>query len=275
MRNYRGIRSGSLIALLLILTVSIQAQGSSGPETGALVVVGGGRIGPEIWSRFIELAGGPEARIIYIPTAAEDSGIDEKRFYDSGSPLAKMKNVTLLHTRDRAVADSEEFVAPLKKATGVWFGGGRQWRLVDSYYNTRTQREIENVLKRGGVIGGSSAGASIQASYLVRGAPEGNHIMMAKGYEAGFGYLRNVAVDQHLNTRKRENDLAKVIRAHPELLGIGLDESTAIVVRGDMFEVIGEGRVAITDGGTHDGKPYYLLGRGDKFDLAGRSPVRK
>jgi len=268
------IRAGRLIATLLILTASVPAQVSSGPESGTLVVVGGGRVGPEIWNRFIELAGGPVASIVYIPTAAEDQGISEKGFYDSGSPLAKMKNVTLLHTRDRAVADSEEFVEPLRKATGVWFGGGRQWRLVDSYFNTRTQREIENVLRRGGVIGGSSAGASIQASYLVRGAPEGNHIMMAKGYEAGFGYLKNVAVDQHLNTRKRENDLAAVIRAHPELLGIGIDESTAIVVRSDRFEVIGVGRVAITDGGTHDGKPYYLLGRGDRFDLTTRSRLR-
>jgi len=268
---------GRLATILLILAtpVLVQAQRTTGPETGSLVIVGGGRIGPEIWRKFIELAGGPDAYIVYIPTAAEDSGTDEKRFHDSGSPLAKLRNVKVLHTRDRRVADSEQFVEPLRKATGVWFGGGRQWRLIDSYFNTRTQREIEKVLRRGGVVGGSSAGASIQASYLVRGAPEGNHIMMAKGYESGFGYLRNAAIDQHLNTRKRENDLADVIRYHPELLGIGLDESTAIVVSGDRFEVIGEGRVAITDGQTHDGKPYYLLKAGDKFNLAARSPENR
>lgn len=261
-----------LAAVLLILPCL--AQSSSGPRNGSLVIVGGGRVGPEIWDRFIELAGGPGANIVYIPTAAEDRGIDEKSFYDSGSPLAKLKNVIVLHTRDRKEADSEQFVEPLRKATGVWFGGGRQWRLVDSYMDTLTQREIENVLRRGGVIGGSSAGASIQASYLVRGAPEGNHIMMAKGYEQGFGYLRNAAIDQHLNTRKREEDLAAVIRAHPELLGIGLDESTAIVVTGDRFEVIGAGRVAITDSKTYDGKPYYLLKAGDRFDLSARTRIR-
>ena len=79
-----------------------------------------------------------------------------------------MRHVTVLHTRDRAEADTETFVAPLKTARGVWFGGGRQWRLVDAYLGTRTQRELEAVLARDGVIGGSSSGATIQGSYLVR-----------------------------------------------------------------------------------------------------------
>ena len=107
---------------------------------------------------------------------------------------------------------------------------------------TRTQREIEGVLARGGVVGGSSAGATIQGSYLVRGAREGNQIMMAKGYEEGFGYLRGVAIDQHLLVRGRQDDLVEVIKAKPELLGIGLDEPTAIVVKGDRFLVVGQSR---------------------------------
>ena len=165
---------------------------------------------------------------------------------------------------------AKEFAAPLRKATGVWFGGGRQWRLVDSYWDTITLKEIWNLLNRGGVIGGTSAGASIQASYLVRGAREGNTVMMAPGYEAGFGFLKNVAVDQHINTRKREADLKEVITAHPDLLGIGLYESTAIVVQGDKFEVIGEGQVAITDGKDYAGKSYYFLSVGERFDLRKR-----
>jgi cyanophycinase len=106
---------------------------------------------------------------------------------------------------------------------------------------------------------------------MVRGAREGNTIMMAKGYEVGFAFLKNSAIDQHLNTRKREDDLKQVITARPELLGIGLDESTAIVVRADQFEVIGAGRVAINDGKDHGGKPYYFLKAGDRFDLKTRT----
>jgi cyanophycinase len=143
--------------------------------------------------------------------------------------------------------------------------------LVDSYLNTRTQRGLQSVLDRGGVIGGSSAGATIQASYLVRGAIAGPEIMMAKGYEEGFGFLRNVAIDQHVDTRKREGDMAAVVAAHPELLGIGLEEPVAIVVSGDKFEVIGAGRVVITDGKEHDGKPYYCLKVGDRFNLRTRT----
>lgn len=258
-----------LLAFLFFVCVGDGAAQTIGLKRGALVIVGGGNVGPEIWERFITLAGGPNAHFVFIPTAAEDpikppSGIPENH------PFFKLKHITVLHTRSREEANSEAFVAVIRKASGVWFGGGRQWRLVDSYLGTRTHEELNKLLARGGVIGGTSAGATIQGSYLVRGAREGNTIMMAKGYEEGLGFLRGVAIDQHLNTRKREADLGPVIAAHPELLGIGLDESTAIIVRGDEFEIIGPGRVAVNDGRDHDGKPYYFLKAGDRFDLKAR-----
>ena len=241
-----------------------------GPQEGSLVVVGGGATGPEITKRFVTLAGGKDAEVVLIPTAAENDPVDTTRAAEAFARSFGFKNVTVVHTRDRVEADSEAFVAPLKKARAVWFNGGRQWRFVDAFLGTRTQREIEAVLARGGVIGGSSAGATIQGSYLVRGARDGNDILMAKGYEQGFGYLRGVAVDQHILPRGRAADLAQVVGAHPELLGIGIDESTAIVVEGDRFEVIGRGVVAISDGKDHDGRRYYLLGTGEKFDLKNR-----
>ena len=154
---------------------------------------------------------------------------------------------------------------------GLWSDPNFLTNLTD--LNTRTQQELNALLERGGVIGGSSAGATIQGSYLVRGARQGNEIMMAPGYEEGLGFLRGVAVDQHLLTRHRENDLLQVIDKHPELLGIGVDESTAIVVQGDRFEVIGESKVAIYD--PHhkpapDGKRYFLLAPGAHFDMRTR-----
>jgi cyanophycinase len=244
-----------------------------GPRQGALVIVGGGQAGPEIIKRFVTLAGGKDADVVVIPAAAEKDPVDTKRVAEGFSRSFGFKNVTVLHTRDRAEANSEGFIAPLKKAKAVWFNGGRQWRIVDSFLGTRTQREIEAVLERGGVIGGSSAGATIQGSYLVRGARDGNDILMAKGYEQGFGYLRGVAIDQHILPRNRAADLVQVIGAHPELLGIGIDESTAIIVEGDRFEVIGRGVVGIYDGKNHDGKRYYFLAPGERFDLKGRRRV--
>ena len=267
------------ILCFLLLAVSTFAQTNApvyapatGPVKGSLLVIGGGAVGKDIMDRFAALAGGYDAPIVLIPTAGDPDTYDPHSGEAGVLGKAGFTNITLLHTRDRKLADTPEFAAPLRKARGVWLGGGRQWRLVDSYLNTRTHRELEALLDRGGVIAGSSAGATIQASYMVRGAREGNTIMMAKGYEEGFGFLHPVAVDQHLIKRKRENDMVQVVAAHPELLGIGIDESTAIEVHGSSFEVIGPSKVAIYDINTPGpgGKPYYFLSAGDKFDMKSR-----
>jgi cyanophycinase len=245
-----------------------------GPQTGALVIVGGGRVGNDIMTRLFDLGGGRHAPLVVIPTAnGAESYPDDwsglKMFKDFGAD-----NITLLHTNDRKVADSDAFVKPLTTARIVWFVGGRQWRLVDSYLHTRTQREVERVLERGGVVAGSSAGASIIADYMVRGARENNYIMMAPGYEQGFGLMTGVAIDQHMLTRNRQDDLEEVVAQHPELLGIGLDESTAIVVRGQEFEVVGASKIAIHDGRAvagerqqRNGKKYYFMAPGERYDL--------
>ncbi len=249
---------------------------ASGPETGTLVIAGGGAlIGTGIMERFLELAGGPDAPIVVIPTADGDTLFTED--WHGLAPLraAGATNVTILHTYDRDVADTDAFAGPLKEAKGVWITGGRQWRLADVYLGTETERELHRLLERGGVIGGSSAGASIQASFLVRGAPEGNHIVMSPEYTEGFGFLRNAAIDQHLLVRQRERDLLEILEIHPELLGIGIDESTAIVVRGNMFEVVGRSRVAVYDGTPRAGRRgYYFLSPGDRYDMAERSAYR-
>ena len=187
-----------------------------------------------------------------------------------------MENVTVIHTKDRNEADSDAFVEPIRKARGVWFPGGRQWRLADSYLDTRTELELHELLARGGVIGGTSAGATIQGSYLVRGDTKANTIMMGD-HEEGFAFLKNVAIDQHLLARNRHFDLIPVIEAHPELLGIGIDEDTAIVVQGDRAEVIGQGYVAIYDHRSTVGESgqFYLLRPGDAIDLATRVPRRR
>lgn len=267
-RLFLGAFAGGLLARA--------AKPKVGPARGSLVVVGGGTMPDTIVSRFLDLGGGKNAPFVFIPTAGEIDKYDDGWLQRQFLAKAGVPHVTLLHTRDRKLADSEEFTAPIRKAGGVWFGGGRQWRLVDSYLNTRTHKELWRLLERGGVIGGSSAGATIQGSYLVRGAREGNTVMMAPGYETGMGFLRNVAVDQHLLKRNRQDDLVPVIEKHRHLLGIGIDENTAIVVQGDTAEVIGASKVAIYDakfGTGPDGKRYYFLNPGDKLNLAERRKI--
>ncbi len=247
-----------------------------GPENGHLVIGGGGLRDPAIVNRFIELAGGPEVPIVVIPSAGVNNHYDQ--YWTGLRPLkeAGAENITVLHTTDRSVAESEEFVEPIREARGVWFSGGRQWRLADSYLNTRTHKELHALLERGGVIGGSSAGATIQGSYLVRGDTETNTIMMGD-HEEGMAFLRSVAIDQHLLMRNRHFDLIEVIDAHPDLLGIGLDENTAIVVSGDSFTVIGQGYVAIYDNQRllDSGGRFYFLAPGDRFDMTSRQAARR
>ena len=255
--------------LFLAFLIPLAIHAATGPAKGHLVIVGGGALGPEIVGRFIALAGGPDAAIVIIPTADDRDEFPPE--YAANSFLAKAgaKHVTALHTRNKADSDTEAFAAVIRQASGVWFTGGRHWRLVDSYLNTKVHHELVALLDRGGVIGGTSAGATIQGSFMVRGARSGNTVMIDKDYQEGLGFVRGVAIDQHLLTRKREKDMLPVVELHPELLGLGLDEGTAIVVTGDRFEVIGVSKVAIYQ----HAKPYYFLAAGDRFDMAKRAKV--
>ena len=107
---------------------------------------------------------------------------------------------------------------------------------------------MKDVLKRGGVIGGSSAGASIQANYLARATPIGNSQIMAFGYErGGLGFISGVAIDQHFSQRRRHKDMTQLVDTHPQLLGIGIDEATAIIVQKSKAKVVGRGKVHFYD----------------------------
>ncbi len=284
--KFLKLRSIGSLLLLLVSLSAARAQ-SAGPENGSLILTGGDLI-KDALDRFVSLAGGPDANFVYIPTAASSLRLPSGFIYDppdSDTPAANtqafetelarlfgVKRVTLLHTRNRKTADSRAFVSALQKANGVWLSSGNPGRLAQAYLDTRTLSEIEGVLKRGGVVGGNSAGSIIQGSYIVRGRPD-KPVLMVKGRERGFGFLKKTAVNPHLTEQKRETELITVIDYHPELLGIGMDERTAIVVRGHKFQVIGEGRVAIYDNQKHGNNWYYWLKPGDSFDLKTRRKI--
>jgi cyanophycinase len=283
MGGRRAWLAGSvLVVMAAAVWAGAQDPPEYGPARGTLVIAGGGNLdGTLIPERFIQLAGGPDALLIVVPTAGGNRNADGTvRAYKEDEVVAPwlkrgMKNVRMLHTHDPKVADTEAFVKDLRQASGVWFDGGRQWNIVDSYMNTLTYREFHKVLERGGVIGGSSAGATIQGDYLVRGAVAGAQIMMTPEpeHEHGFNFLRRSAIDQHINTRNRWDDLIPVIQKYPTLLGIGLSEGTAIVVTGDRFEVAGKWKVAVHD---HTRlyqpweKPYVVLSAGDVYNMRAR-----
>ena len=242
-------------------------------DKGTLIIIGGGPMPRAVTKRFIQLAGGDQASIVVLPTAVPDPMIKDSGSIANAFRKFGAKEVTVLSERTLSKVDGDEYLKVLKKATGIWFGGGRQWRFVDAYHDTKALGLMHELLKKGGVIMGSSAGASIQAEYLVRGNPLGNQDMMAEGYEKGLGFLKGVAVDQHFAERNRFKDLASVVDRFPQILGIGIDEGTALVVKGPVGLVQGKGQVHFYDRKkeTNDtDKDYESVSRGGRYQLVQR-----
>ncbi|MGK0220541.1 MAG: cyanophycinase [Planctomycetota bacterium] len=238
-------------------------------KAGALTIVGGGGLGSEIGARFLELAGGPDAPVVYIPCTSELEVALEPRMCSVLRSWG-FRDVTWVHTKDRARADTDETIlGPLRKARAIWFGGGRQWNFVDSWLHTKSHRLMHAVLEKGGVIGGSSAGASIQAEYMCRGNPLGNLDIMAEGYEEGLGFLTGCGVDQHFTQRGRQPDMASMVKTFPQVLGIGIDEGTALLVQGSRGEVLGPHKVWFYDG--QGDSPPVGVAAGGSYDLAARA----
>jgi len=273
-RTYRPALSALVAGLLLAANAAeATSQGCErpcvGPRHGAIIAAGGGKLDTSIYRRFVKLAGGENAKIVLIPTAGARYGSHDGWTAIEELQRAGVEQLEVLHTRSSAVADLAAFAAPLKEATGVWFSGGRQFRLVDVYLQTETHRELRAVLERGGIIGGNSAGASALASYLVRGS-EDAALVMAPDKDIGFGFLRNVAIDQHILARGRENNLLDVLKQYPHLLGLGLSEGSAILVTRDLAEVLGN-RVAVYDATDPLSLiPLRWLGPGDVYDVGAR-----
>lgn len=264
-----------------------------GPDKGSLIIIGG-NVGSQrdIWDKFVELAGGKDkASIVVVTTAGGDSAAYDVKAVEEVKKQTGVNNVTLFHTSDLKEANSEKFIAPLKTATGVYFEGGRQWRIADSYLNTLTHQAFYDVLNRGGVIAGSSAGASILGSFLWRGDTKGAQILVGD-HTQGLGFLKNSAIDQHLLVRNRQFDLVGLIKKSPELIGLGINEATAVLVQGDNLEVLGRSVVAVYDHNTivnsaekhvvngredftASSGPFFFLSAGQKYDLKNRIVIKE
>jgi cyanophycinase len=248
---------------------------------GTLLLVGGGAGQPDLDRRFVELAGGAGARIVLIPTATLETSdpAELQRFVANITRMLGVDHVTVLHTTSRREADTEAFVKPLRDATGVMITGGEGEYLLDSYMGTRTERELVDLLGRGGVISGTSAGALIWGSTLetFRAHPgesqarqmQVENLLIGNPHAVGFGVLRNVAIQPHYTEFGLDRPFRKLVGATPGLLGLGIDESTALEVHGDAARVLGRGNVRIVIGPA-DAEPLVLK-EGDRIDLVRRT----
>ncbi|MCH2179590.1 MAG: cyanophycinase [Mariniblastus sp.] len=233
----------------------------------ALVIAGGGSLPAEVTDTFIELAGGVKSRVVIIPTASQSADRNDPIRVEELWKSRGVGSVSSLHTRSRVEADTDAFVAPLRSATGVWFGGGSQSRITEAYLGTRVEAELNALLKRGGVIGGSSAGAAIMSQVMITGGnPEAKT-------EKGFGFLPYAVVDQHFLRRNRVNRLLGVLHQHTTSVGVGIDEGTALIRMGDKLRVVGDSYVTILIPQT-DGLPVRIevLRSGDQARLSEWAP---
>jgi cyanophycinase len=203
---------------------------------GALIIIGGGGTPPEVHEEFFRLAGDKAARVIHIPSATSTfEEIENKREYYCEFYDREPASFDFLHTNERAEAEQPDFARPLETATGVWIGGGNQNRLSSLFVGTNVIPAIQGVVARGGVVGGTSSGASIMSD-----------VMISYGYteaslDKGFGLYPGAIVDPHFTARAREHRLAHGVMHNRGFVGIGVDEKCALIVRGNVLRVIGIG----------------------------------
>jgi cyanophycinase len=247
------LRPMLLLCVLTIVAIRIPTVRAMEPtKPGSLVIVGGGRIPDGLRDKFMTLAGGKSARLVIIPTASQsaDRKEEEKGYLEAWLKYSPAR-LTLLHTRSRDKANDAEFIRPIAEATAVWLGGGDQVDLVAAYRGTAVEREFKALLKRGGVIGGTSAGAAVMSDVMI----EGGNPKADVGH--GFGFITNAVIDQHFLRRSRVNRLLGVLAVRPNLIGIGIDEGTAFVLQGDRWSVVGRSYVIACEGGKDD-KPCRI-----------------
>jgi cyanophycinase len=248
------------------------AQAGLESSQGTLIIAGGGDVHEEAAAKFIDAAGGENAPIVVVTTANGDKPAAAARSI-AWLDEAGAKNVHFAHPQTRAEAEDPAFLSLLQKAGGVWFTGGRQWRLVDVFEGTAAEKEFHAVLARGGAVGGNGGGASMLADYLVRGNPLSNKDIMAPGYEDGFGFLKGVAIDPFFTQRNRFADMARLKREHPHLIGLGIDEETALVIKDNAIDVVGKHHAVVYDREDPDDadERFEFLFGGDRYDLASRT----
>jgi cyanophycinase len=253
----------------------IVALAASASARERLVLVGGGERPAAAMRRFVEWAGGASARLLVISWATDYPKESFDSFAEDVAPL-RPASVEPAPTRPLTPDGRAAFLAQLEKATGVFFTGGDQVKIMDVLADAPLAEALRARYRAGVVFGGTSAGTAIMSSVMITG--NGNFDVIDGGQvetKTGLGLLRGTIVDQHFIARKRQNRLFGLILRHPDRLGVGVDEDTALLVVDNRFaEVVGAGRVTTVDArGRAGALVMYLLEPGRRFDLRKRVPI--
>jgi cyanophycinase len=274
----------ALTITVFLFILNANAQTTSNPYfnyKGKLIIIGGGSIPDSLFSFFANYMGGKDQPIVYIPTATTD-----EEYIQKGEHLIKFSsrgftNLSTIHTRNKKEADDPKNLALLRNAKGLYFGGGDQQLIADAYAGTKLYDEFIALLNRGGVIMGTSAGATIMGSLMVGGDAR-DDISKKYAFNPAFSFMTNTALDQHVLARNRQFDLIPVIEHYPGTLGIGMDESTAIIVEAGQFKVWGISYAMLYDpkdwaeqkkkwGAVL--KPFKMMASGSSFNFVTREII--
>lgn len=261
----------------------------TGPS-GTLVIIGGHEDKDGECAILKEIAALLDGGRLVVATVASHEPEGYFKSYQEAFARLDVTDLSELYVVDRAESFADDKLAQLDSAAGVFFSGGDQLRISSQVGDTPFETRIRAIYKNGGVIAGTSAGASIMGeTMLVRGPSGESHRIGDLHMAPGMGLLRNVIIDQHFAERGRIGRLLGAIAFNPRILGIGIDEDTAIVVRDKMFTVIGSGAVSVVEGAgiSHSNIAeaqqkqalslfdvrLHVLSSGDRFDLRKRRPL--
>lgn len=276
------IRIFYFLLILLIAQPSI-AQQEVFPFKGKLIIIGGGDILDTMYNLFANEIGGKDQPIVYIPTATDD-----EPWIQAGQHLVKFTsrgftNLITVHTRDKQKANDPVFIDRIRKAKGVFIGGGDQANIANAFLGTAVHQELFALLNRGGIIMGTSAGATIMGDVMITGWEQRKAPNVLHTYPTGLAFMKNTSIDQHVLVRNRQFDLVPVLESRPNLLGIAIDEATAAVVQGNKVSCLGKSYVMIYDQSnwkeqvTEWGrvfKPFQMMQEGTSFDLQSRKIIK-
>ena len=274
----------ALTITVFLFILNANAQNTSNPYfnyKGKLIIIGGGSIPDSLFSFFANYIGGKDQPIVYIPTATTD-----EEYIQKGEHLIKFSsrgftNLSTIHTRNKKEADDPKNIALMRNAKGLYFGGGDQQLIADAYAGTKLYDEFIALLDRGGVIMGTSAGATIMGSLMVGGDAR-DDISKKYAFNPAFSFMTNTALDQHVLARNRQFDLIPVIEHYPGTLGIGMDESTAIIVEAGQFKVWGNSYAMLYDPKDWAAqkkkwgavlKPFKMMASGSSFNFVTREII--
>jgi cyanophycinase len=263
---------------------------------GNLIAVGGGESGTitddslKIIEKFLELSGGSSKARIIVMTVATDKPEDAEKRYREVFERLKFKKFEFLNIADRSESFDESILEKIKSATGLYFTGGNQLHVTALTGGTPLHQLILDKFNKGMTIGGTSAGAMMMSSStLLSGSAD-----MAPGLKSvevtpGMDLLDRSIIDTHFSQRGRHGRLLSSVAHNPQVLGIGIDERTAMIVQDGKFEVIGEGAVTVicAKNSMHTNLPYirteeaigifgvnfHVLPEGYEYDLQKREPI--